>query len=177
MEPVGRYHFPLDFFKRSIPNQNLVRRMVFGAERYSAREDAMGFLILRYKESPEFFTIPFLAAIWGRMTVEYVRNATEGVRRLTQLGIKSDGLKELKRLARHSQGWQLPLTFCVESSKGYRRRYVFPRIDLETGRAEYRGAIPKSLASSGVTSGARGGQPSRWRSSETEGIMSKGEGR
>ena len=59
MEPVGRYHFPLGFFKQSIHNQNLVWAMVFGAEHYSEREDAMEFLMLRYEESPEFFTTHF----------------------------------------------------------------------------------------------------------------------
>ena len=74
----------------------------------------MGFLMTRYEESPEFFTIPFLAAIWERMTIDYVQKVTEGVSRLTQLGSKSDGLKESKRLARHSQGWQFPHNFCMK---------------------------------------------------------------
>ena len=85
--------------------------MVFGADHYSGREEALEFSILRYEGSPEFFTIPFSAAIWERMTIDYVQKVTEGVRRLTQLGGKSDGLKELKRLARHSQGWKPPHTF------------------------------------------------------------------
>ena len=99
------------------------------------------------------FTIPFSAAIWVRMTADYVQKVTEGARCLTQLGIKSDGMKESKRLARHSQGWQFPHTLCMESSKGYWGRYVLPKTDLETGRAEYRGALPKVLASFGAMAG------------------------
>ena len=78
MEPAGRYPFSLDFFKRSIRNQNLIRAVVFGAEHYPEREDALEFLTLRYEESPEFFTIAFLAAIWERMTIDYIQKVTEG---------------------------------------------------------------------------------------------------
>ena len=96
--------------------------MVFVAERYSETEDALRFLNSRYEESPEFFTIPFLAAIWERATIDYIQKVTAGASCLTQLGNKSDGLEDLKRLAKHSQGWQSPRTFCMESSKGYWRR-------------------------------------------------------
>ena len=81
------------------------------------------------------------------------QKVTEGVRCLTQLGNKSGGLGELKRLAQHTQGWQFSNTFCMESSRGYWRRYVLPKIDLETGRAEYHGALPKVLASFGLPNG------------------------
>ena len=117
MAPAGRYPFSIGFFKRSVHNRNLIWAMVYGAEHYPEREESLEFLILRYEESPEFFTTPFLAAIWGRMTIDYIRKVTEGVRCLTQLGNKSDGLEELKRLAKHSQGWQFPHTFCMESSR------------------------------------------------------------
>ena len=40
----------------------------------------------------------------------------------------------------------------MESSRGYWRRFALPKIDLETGRAEYRGASPKVLASFGIAS-------------------------
>ena len=92
MGPVGRYPFSLDFFKRSIHSRNLVWSMVLGSDRYSEREEALEFSALRYEESPEFFTIPFSASIWGGMTIDYVQKATEGVSCLTQLGRKSDGL-------------------------------------------------------------------------------------
>ena len=59
MEPAGRYPLPIDFFKRSIRNQNSIWAMARGAEHYPEREEASEFLILRYEESPEFFTIPF----------------------------------------------------------------------------------------------------------------------
>lgn len=59
MGPVGRYPFPLDFFKRSIKNQNMAWSMAFGVERYAEREDALEFLALMYEGSPEFFTTPF----------------------------------------------------------------------------------------------------------------------
>ena len=59
MEPAGRYPFSIDFFKRSIHNRNLIWARVYGAEHYPEREEALEFLILRYEESPEFFTIPF----------------------------------------------------------------------------------------------------------------------
>ena len=88
------------------------------------------------------------------MTVDYGRMFTGGVRCLAQQGIKSGGSKELKRLARNSKGWQLPHTFSMGSSKDYWRRFVLPKIDLETGRAEYRGALPKALASFGVSGDA-----------------------
>ena len=92
----------------------------------------------------------FLAAIWERMAIDYTHKAMEGVRGLAKLGSKSGGLKELKRLARHSEGWGYPHTFSMESGKGYWRRYVLPKIDLETARAEYRGALPKLSASFGL---------------------------
>ena len=38
----------------------------------------------------------------------------------------------------------------MESGKGYWRRYVLPKIDLETGRAECRGSMPNVLASFGL---------------------------
>ena len=106
------------------------------------------------------------------MTIDYVQKVTEGVMCPTQWGSKIAGLKELKRMDRHSQGWKFPHTFCMESSKGYWRRYVIPEIDLETGRSEYRGALPKVLASFGVTAGANAkAQP------EGEGVKPKGKGR
>ena len=37
----------------------------------------------------------------------------------------------------------------MEPMKGYWRRYVLPKIDLETGRSEYRGSLPKAIASFG----------------------------
>ena len=74
-----------------------------------------------------------------------------GLLGLTQLGSKSDGLNESERLARYSKGWQFPHAVCVEPSKGYWRMCVLPKIDFETGRAEYRGALPKALASFGVS--------------------------
>ena len=85
MEPAGRYPFSIDFSKRSIHNQNLIWARVYGAEHYPEREKALEFLILRYEESPEFSTIPFLAAIWERMTIDYIQKVTEGARCLTQL--------------------------------------------------------------------------------------------
>ena len=85
MGHAGRYPFSIDFFKRSIHNQNLIWARVYGAEHYPEREEALEFLILRYEESPEFFTIPFLAAIWERMTIDYIQKVTEGARCLTQL--------------------------------------------------------------------------------------------
>ena len=84
------------------------------------------------------------------MTIDYNQKAMEGARCLTQLGSKSDGLEELKRLARYSEEWKYPHTFSMESGKGYWIRYVLPKIDLDTGRAEYRGALPKVLASFGL---------------------------
>ena len=73
------------------------------------------------------------------MDIDYNHKVMEGARCLTQLGSKSDGLKGLKRLASYSGEWKYPNTFSMESGKGYWRRYVLPKIDLETGRAEYRG--------------------------------------
>ena len=67
-----------------------------------------------------------------------------------QLGSKSDGLGELGRLTRYSEGWKYPHTFSMESGKGYWRRYVIPKIDLGTGWAEYRGALRKVLAPFGA---------------------------
>ena len=153
MGPVGRYPSSLDFFKRIIRSRNLVWTMAFGADRYSEREEALGLSALRYEGSPEFFTTPFFAAIWERMTIDYVQKVTEGVRCLTQLGRKSDGLEELNRLARHAQEWKFPHTFCMESSNGYWGRYVLPQTDLEAGISEYRVALPKVIASFGVMDG------------------------
>ena len=150
--------------------------MVFGAAHYSARAGDLEFPILRYGESPEFFTIPFLAAIWERMTIDDVQKVTEGVRRLTQLGSQNDGSEELKRLARHSQGWKPPHTFCMESSKGYWGRYVLQKIDLGTGRAEYRVALPKVLASFVVMDGANTKIPTDTEFSKPKGTGEKGRG-
>ena len=154
MKPVGRYPFSVDVAKRRIANQNLARPMIFGSQRYSGREASLEFLMLRCEGAPEFFSVPSLASIWGRMAIDYVQKVKEGVRRLTQLGSKSDGLKDLKRRAMHPQGWQFPHTFCTESIKGYWRRYVLPRIDLATGKAEYRVALLMALASFVVATAA-----------------------
>ena len=43
MGPAGRYPFPIDFFKRSIHNQNLICAMIFGAGLYPDREGALEF--------------------------------------------------------------------------------------------------------------------------------------
>ena len=139
VDPVGRYPWSLEFAKRIIRNQNLVWSVIFGSEHYPERAEALECEVLRHEESPEFFSIPFLASIWERMTIDYVQKVTDGVRCLTQLGSKSDGLEESKRLARHSQGRHFAHTFCMESSTGYWGIYVLPKIDLGTGRAEYRG--------------------------------------
>ena len=82
--------------------------MVFGAEHYPGREASVDFILLLNGESPGFSTVPFLAAICGRSAIDYIRKVTDGVRCLTHLGIKSDGLKELKRHARHSKGRNPP---------------------------------------------------------------------
>ena len=92
MEHAGRYPFSLDFTKRSIRNQNILWAMVFRSGHYTERAEALGFLSLRREECPEVFSIPFLASIWERMTIDYIQKVMEGVRRLTQLGSKSDGL-------------------------------------------------------------------------------------
>lgn len=133
--------------KRSIKNQNLTWSLIYGVGHYPEREESLEFLLARRVGDPGFFAVPFLEAIWGRMTIDYTHKVMEGARCLTQLGRKSDGAKELKRLARHSDGRKYPHTFSMESIKGYRRRYVLPKIDLETGRAEYRGSLPEALAS------------------------------
>ena len=73
------------------------------------------------------------------MTIGYSHKVTDGVRFLTQMGSEIDGLQESKRAASRSQGWKFLRTFSMESSKGYWRRFVLPKIDLEAGRAEYRG--------------------------------------
>ena len=45
-----------------------------------------------------------------------------------------------------------PYTFDTTSSKGYWGMCVSPKIDLETGRAEYRLALHMALDSLGITS-------------------------
>ena len=84
------------------------------------------------------------------MDVDYIRKVTDGVCFLTHLGSKSYGLKGSQLLARRSHGWKSPHTFSMESSKRYCRRCVLPKIDLQHGRAEYSGALPKVLAFSEV---------------------------
>ena len=59
--------------------------------------------------------------------MDCIRKVTDGARRLAQMGSKSDGVKETKRLARHSQGLETPHTLSMQSSKGYWRRYVWPK--------------------------------------------------
>ena len=48
VEPSGRYPFPIDFFKQSIRNQNLIWAMVYGGEHYPGRSEASEFHILLY---------------------------------------------------------------------------------------------------------------------------------
>ena len=117
VEPAGWYPFSLDLAKRSIHNQNILWAMVFGSGHYTEREEALEYLSLHREESPEFPLIPFLAAIWERMTIDYIQKVMEGVRRLTQLGSKSDGLEEIRRLARHSQGWKSPIRFVWDPAR------------------------------------------------------------
>ena len=149
MKPAGRYLFPVDFMKRSVRNRNLARPMVFGAEHYTGREAPIGPLLLRNEESPGFFAFASLTANWERMTINYIRNVTKSVRRATQMGCKSGRLKELKRLARASQGCQSPRAFSMETSKCYWRLSALPKMDPPTGRAENRSALQKVLASFG----------------------------
>ena len=56
--------------------------------------------------------------MWGRMTIDYTHKVMEGVRCLTQLGSKSDGLGELKRLARHSDGRKYSRAFSMDPGNG-----------------------------------------------------------
>lgn len=108
--------------------------------------------MLRNEESREFLTSPFSEAIWERMEMDYARKDTDGVRRLNQMGgRKSDGLKELRRVDRHSHGMQFPRNFSMGTRRGYWRSFVFPKIDLWAGRADGRGALRKALASCGVS--------------------------
>ena len=151
MGPTGGYPFSLDFTKRIVQNQNLARPIIFGAGHYSGREASSDFLLLINDEVPDFYAVPFLAGISGRLAINYVQNVTDGARCLTQLGSKIEVLKGLRRLARHSQGWQSPHTFSMESSKGYWGRCALSNIDPETGGAEYRRELPKVLASFGVS--------------------------
>ena len=44
VEHAGRYPFSIDFFKRSIRDRNLISAMVYGAENYPGREEALEFL-------------------------------------------------------------------------------------------------------------------------------------
>ena len=65
----------------------------------------------------------------------------------------------------------------MESIRWYWRRYVLPKIDLETGRAEYRGALPKVLASFGVLGGVHTKIPDGTESVKPKGKGKKGRGR
>ena len=85
----------------------------------------------------------FRKSFGGGMAIDYSQKAMDGARFLTQLGSKSDGLMEHKRAARYSKGWRFPHAFCMESSKGYWRRYVLPKIDIGKGVEEYRGSSPE----------------------------------
>ena len=147
MDPAGRYPYSIDFSKRSVKNQNLIWPLIYGVGRYPGREEAFGFLVARNEGVSRVPTALFLASIWGRMTIDYTHSVMEGTQCITQLGSKIGGLKELKLLSRHSDGRKYHHTFSTESGKGYLGRYVLPKIDLETGRVEYQGALPKVLAS------------------------------
>ena len=68
---------------------------------------------------------------------------------MPHLRSKIDGLKELKPLTRHSHGWESARTFSMESSKDYWRLFALPEIDMVIIRSDYRGALPKVLASFG----------------------------
>ena len=149
-EPEGRCPYSIDFSKHIVKNQNPIWSLIYGVDRYPEGKEALDFLVTRNEGNPEFPTVPFLAAIWGRMAIDYAHKVMEGARCLTQLGRKIDGLEELKRLSRHSEGWKYPRTFSMVSGKRYWRRYVLPKIDLESGRAEYRGSLPEASASFGL---------------------------
>ena len=105
MGPAGRYPLLARFPQTQYKNQNLVWPLIYGAEHYPVRGASLDFLTARNVGNPEFFSVPFLAAIWERMTIDYTHKDVEEVRCLTQLGSKSNGLDEQKRLARHSEGW------------------------------------------------------------------------
>ena len=143
MEPAGRYPFSVDFMKRSNRNKNLVWPMAFGAQHYHGQESALYFLLLLTGESPEFFTVPASAAIWGRVAIDYINNVKEGVRFLTQMGSKSDGLKDSKRLARHSQEWQPPVL-----SVWNRVRTIGADSYCENRFGTWSGGIPRRLPES-----------------------------
>ena len=95
---------------------------MFGVGRYPGRESASDSPILRNGSNPELIppTHPFL--FWhpfgGRMAIVDTRKVMEGVWRLTKLGIRSDGLKELQRLARYPQRLKYPRAFSTKSGRG-----------------------------------------------------------
>ena len=62
--------------------------------------------------------------------------------------------KRVESIGPPFKGWEFPRTFSMESSKGYWRRFVLPKIDTETGTSEYRGSLHKELASIGVSENA-----------------------
>ena len=87
------------------------------------------------------------------MADDYVRKVSGAFFLRLRWVVKVMGMEELELLARKSQDWQCPRPFSMESSTGYWRRFVLPKVDLVTGRSEYRGALPKVLPPVGVPGG------------------------
>ena len=115
---------------------------MFGEERYQARGYAIQFLLRRQEEPSGFTSLLSPASIWGG---GHWRPS------LYPNGSKSDFLNDLERSTRRSQGRESPPRLQYGIQQGLMGPFYLPRIDLQSGRAGYRGALPKSLGSFGVS--------------------------
>ena len=114
----------------------------------------------RHEDCPEFFTAPFIAETWGRMTPQYNMCVTEGIHYI--LGQYDDGVtfEKMKRFAlttgpNGGTAWRFAPAFDFYSPEGFWKTAFLPGIQQERQRQDI-----QSL----VDSRAKGiNQPPGWR--------------
>ena len=62
--------------------KTLLIEAVYGAVDGDARRRAAEFFADPHRDAPEPYTVEFIATDWGRMSIDYMESAREGIRRM-----------------------------------------------------------------------------------------------
>ena len=138
----------MEMFRRCVENQINIWCLLFGAEYREEREECLYALLDLHDEVPELFTLNFLITTWEAFSYDYVAKMFDGMRKLGQFCRASDDIVEIRRLAlnRHPDGgiiWQPPLSFDMNSSRGYWRLNIIPRLEAGVERQGYAMALER----------------------------------
>ena len=129
-------------------NQTYIWCLLFGEEYREERENCLYALLDLHDEVPELFTLNFLLTTWEAFSYDYVSKTFDGMRKLGQFCRPSDDIVEIRRLAlnRHPDGgiiWRTPLSFDMNSSRGYWRLNIIPRLEAGVERQGYAMALER----------------------------------